>query len=54
MASVKKQFNNADIEINKGMIFLPDDLKKLKVKGKWLLYIKKGSLINLDKKQKKK
>jgi hypothetical protein len=54
MVLVKKQFNSTDIEISKGMIFLPDDLKKLKVKGKWLLYIKKGALINLEKKQKKK
>ena len=43
-----------EIEINKAMFFLPDDLKKLKrLKGRWLLYVKKGFLTKLDKNKEK-
>ncbi len=49
MKPKKKARKSEDIVINKAIIFLPDDFKKLRLKGKWMLYIKKGALIRLDK-----
>ena len=49
-AEIKRQIKENDIELKNNMFFLPDDLKKLK--GKWTLYVKKGKLVRLDKKQK--
>jgi len=49
-AEIKKQIKENDIELKNNMFFLPDDLNKLrKLKGKWMLYIKKGRLVRLDK-----
>lgn len=48
---IKRQIKENSIVINKGIFFLPDDLKKLK--GKWALYIKKGLLTKLKKQNKK-
>ncbi len=45
---IKRQIKENSIVINKGIFFLPEDLKKLK--GKWTLYIKKGLLTKLKKK----
>lgn len=53
MKPKNKAGKNEDIVINKAIIFLPDDFKKLKLKGKWVLYIKKGLLTRLDKKKEK-
>ena len=44
---IKRQIKENNIEINKGMLFLPDDINQFK--GKWILYIKKGKLVRLDK-----
>ncbi len=44
---IKRQIKENSIVINKGIFFLPEDLKKLK--GKWALYIKKGLLTKLKK-----
>jgi len=43
--TIKRQMKENSIEINKGLFFLPEDLKKLK--GKWALYIKKGLLTKI-------
>ena len=43
--TIKRQIKENRIEINKGLFFLPEDLKKLK--GKWSLYIKKGLLTKI-------
>lgn len=50
-AEIKRQIKENDIQVNKGMFFLPDDLRKLK--GKWVFYVKKGKLVRLDGKNKK-
>ena len=50
--AIRGGIKKGEIVINKGMLFLPDDFKKLKLKGKWVLYIKKGLLIKLDNKRK--
>ncbi|MEK6727568.1 MAG: hypothetical protein AABY28_02695 [Candidatus Omnitrophota bacterium] len=50
-AEIKRQIKENNIEINKGIFFLPDDLRKLK--GKWVLYVIKGMLARLDKKKEK-
>ena len=47
MKPKKKARKSEDIVINKAIIFLPDDFKKLKLKGEWVLYIKKGLLTKL-------
>jgi hypothetical protein len=49
---IKRQIKENSIEINKGMFFLPDDLRKLK--GKWVLYVRKGMLTRIAKKKEKK
>ena len=49
---IKRQIKENSIVINKGIFFLPEDLKKLK--GKWALYIKKGLLTKLKKSKIKK
>jgi len=43
-----------DIELKGNLFYLPDDLKKLKLKGEWLLYIKRGLLFRLGKGKEKK
>jgi hypothetical protein len=43
--TIKRQIKENSIVINKGIFFLPEDLKKLK--GKWSLYIKKGLLTKI-------
>lgn len=47
---IRKDVKKGEIKISKGMFFLPDDLKKLK--GRWMLYIKKGLLVRLEEKKK--
>lgn len=51
---IKELEKSNSITIKNAMFFLPDDIKKFKGRGKWVLFINKGLLVRLEEKKKNK